>query len=295
MLSCPIPEGGSTAGAPCCRLSASHQPVRRARRYPTDLTDAQWAELDPLLPDPACLTGRGGRCEKHCRRVIVDAILYVVDNGIKWRALPADFPPWQTVYKRFALWEKAAGSQRLLDGLRDRARLVAGRVAAPSAAIVDSQSVRAAQTVRRATRGFDAGKKVNGRKRHIVVDTVGLLLAVLVTPASTQDRVAARSLLRRMRNTAGRRVSLVWADGGYTGTLLDWAHTTLDLVMEIVKRPHLPHFTVLPRRWVVERTLAWITGHRRCARDYERLPHHHEAMVRWSMIRITSRRLTQPQ
>jgi transposase len=216
-----------------------------------------------------------------------------VDNGIKWRALPADFPPWQTVYKRFAAWEKVGATQRLLDALRDRVRLAESRVAAPSAAVVDSQSVRAAGTVGKATRGYDAGKKVPGRKRHIAVDTMGLLLAVLVTPASTQDRVAARSLLRRMRDTAGGRVALVWADGGYTGTLLDWARKTLNLVVEIVKRPDLPTFTVLPRRWVVERTLAWITGHRRCVRDYERLRHHHEAMVRWSMIRITSRRLTQ--
>ncbi|MGX7826541.1 IS5 family transposase [Actinokineospora sp. 24-640] len=220
----------------------------RARRYPTDVTDAQWAVLDPLLPDPACLAGRGGRWEKHCRRVIVDAILYVVDNGIKWRALPADFPPWQTIYKRFAAWEKVGATQRLLDALRDRARLAAGRAAAPSAAIVDSQSVRAAETVGKTTRGYDAGKKVPGRKRHVVVDTLGLLLAVLVTPASTQDRVAARSLLRRMRDTAGGRIALLWADGGYTGTLLDWARKTLGLVVEIVRRPDLPTFTVLPRR-----------------------------------------------
>ncbi|MFQ6271137.1 IS5 family transposase [Kutzneria viridogrisea] len=288
-----MPAGDATAGASCCRLAATHQPTRRANRYPSDVTDAQWAVLDPLLPDPAWLGGRGGRRERHCRRVIVDAILYLVDNGIKWRALPADFPPWPTVYKRFALWEKSGATQRILDGLRDRARLAEGRVAAPSAAVIDSQSVRAAETVGRATRGWDAGKKVNGRKRHIVVDTVGFVLAVLVTPASIQDRVAARALLLRLGATVGDRIRLVWADGGYTGTLLDWARQALGVVVEIVKRPDLPHFTVLPRRWVVERSLAWITGHRRCVRDYERLPHHHEAMVRWAMIRITSRRLTQ--
>ncbi|MFD1045014.1 transposase, partial [Kibdelosporangium lantanae] len=126
--------GDSTAGAQCCRLASSHQPTERVRRYPSDLTDAQWALLDPLLPDPACLSGKGGRWEKHCRRVIVDAICYVVDNGIKWRALPADFPPWSTVYKRFTAWEKAGASQHLLDGLRDRARLSEGRSVAPSAA-----------------------------------------------------------------------------------------------------------------------------------------------------------------
>ncbi|WP_245734128.1 IS5 family transposase [Lentzea jiangxiensis] len=239
-----------------------------------------------MLPDPACLADRSGRWEKHCRRVIVDAILYVVDNGIKWRALPADFPPWPTVYKRFTVWERAGATQRLLDALRDRARLASGRTAAPSAAIIDSQSVRAAPTVATSTRGYDAGKKVQGRKRHIAVDTLGLLVAVLMTPASASDRIAARSLLRRLRSAAGRRVGLVCADGGYTGTLLAWVRTTLVLTVEIVKRPDLPHFTVLPWRWVVERTLAWITHHRRCARDYERLHHHHEAIVR-SLIRIT--------
>ncbi|SDP97571.1 transposase, partial [Lentzea jiangxiensis] len=117
-------------------------------------------------------------------------------------------------------------------------------------------SVRAAPTVSTSTRGYDAGKKVQGRKRHIAVDTLGLLITVLVTPASTSDRIAARSLLRRLRSAAGRRVQLIWADGGYTGTLLGWARNTLALTVEIVKRPDLPHFTVLPRRWVVERTLA---------------------------------------
>lgn len=129
-----------------------------------------------------------------------------------------------------------------------------------------------------------------------MVDTLGLLVAVLVTPASTQDQVAARSsLLRRLRDIAGGRVSSVWADGGYTGSLIDWARMALRLAVEIVQRPQVPYFTVLPGRWVVERSFAWITGHRRCVRDYERLPHHHEAMVRWSMIRIASRRLTRRQ
>jgi transposase len=154
--------------------------------YPTDVTDAQWAVIDRLLPDPAWMTGRGGRREKHCRRLIVDAILYVVDNGIKWRALPADFPPWPTVYKRFVAWEKAGATHLLLAGLGEQVRLTQGRVPTPSAAVIDSQSVRAASTVSRTSRGYDAGKKVNGRKRHIAVDTLGLLLAVLVTPASTR-------------------------------------------------------------------------------------------------------------
>ncbi|MCP2095033.1 Transposase [Actinosynnema pretiosum] len=156
----------------------------------------------------------------------MDAILYTVDNGAKWRALPADFPPWNTVYQRFAAWELAGASQRLLDTVRDRTRLKAGRAAAPSAGMIGSQSLRATPTVGRDSRGWDAAKKVQCRKHHIVVDTMGLLIAVLVTPASTHDKRAARSLLRRVRDRAGTRFSLVWADTGYHGALPDWAHTT---------------------------------------------------------------------
>ena len=199
MLSCRIPAQESALGAPCCRLSLAHQAGRpRARRYPSDTTDAQWALIDPLLPDPAWLAGKGGRPETHCRRQIVDAIFYVVDNGIKWRALPADFPPWSTVYNFFAGWEADGITQLLLDMLRERVRLAEGRTATPTAAIIDSQSVKAAENVWRSSRGYDAGKKINGRKRHIAVDTLGLLICVLVTAASVQDRDGARPLLQRL-------------------------------------------------------------------------------------------------
>lgn len=294
MLSCGIAPEDVAQGLVCCRFAPFHSSYldSRVRRYPSDSTDAQWALIDRLLPDPAWLAGKGGRPETHCRRQIVDAIFYVVDNGIKWRALPADFPPWSTVYNYFAAWEAAGITQNLLDMLRDRTRLAEGRVAAPSAAIIDSQTVKAAETVGSQSRGFDAGKKINGRKRHIAVDTLGLLLCVLVTAASVQDRDGARPLLELLAASC-QRVRLLWADGGYAGRLIDWTRDTLRIVLQIVKRSDdTVGFVVLPRRWVVERTLAWITRHRRCARDYERLPAHHEAMVRWSMIRITSRRLT---
>lgn len=293
MLSCRTASGALAPGWQCCRLAPFHQSpgAGRARRYPSDTTDAQWALIDPLLPDPAWLAGKGGRRETHCRRQIVDAIFYVVDNGIKWRALPADFPPWSTVYNYFAAWEAAGVTQQVLDGLRDRVRLREGRIAQPTAAIIDSQSVKAADTVACSSRGYDAGKKINGRKRHIAVDTVGLLLCVLVTAASVQDRDGARPLLELLAGSC-HRIRLVWADGGYAGKLLEWARTRVRITVAIVKRSDdASGFQVLPRRWVVERTLGWITGHRRCVRDYERLPQHHEAMVRWSMIRITSRRL----
>jgi transposase len=226
------------------------------------MTDAQWALIDPLLPDPAWLAGQGGRHEVHCRRVIVDAIFYLVDNGIKWRALPVDLASWSTVYNYFAVWEAAGVTQRMLDSLRERVRLREARTAEPSAAIVDSQSVKAAETVGTASRGYDAGKKINGRKRHIAVDTLGLLLCVLVTTASVQDRDGARPLLS-MLAASSRRVRLIWADGGYAGKLLDWAQSAVKLAVVIVKRSDdAQGFQVLPRRWVVERTLAWITGHR---------------------------------
>lgn len=289
-----LPEDTTTetAGAPrCCRLAPlhAHRP-RRARRYPTDLSDAQWAIIEPLLPDPGFLAGAGGRPESWCRRIIVDAILYVVDNGIKWRALPVDFPPDSTVFNYFAAWEKTRATARVLDALRDRIRLADGRAAEPTAAVIDSASVRGAATVGAGTRGFDAGKKVNGRKRHIIVDTLGLLLAVVVTGAGVQDRDGAKPLLELLTASC-HKVRLVWADGGYAGKLVAWAGDTLGLTLRIVKRSDLPGFQVLPRRWVVERTLAWIASHRRCVRDYERLPAHHEAMVRWAMIRTTSKRL----
>ena len=287
MLSCTI--SGDTRAPGCCRLAGSHRGQARVRRYPSDTTDAQWAVIDRLLPEPSWLAGRGGRPESHCRRQVVDAILYVLDNGIKWRALPADFPPWSTVFRRFATWAAATGS--MMDALTDRARLAAGRTAAPSAAVIDSQSVRAAETVSRDSRGWDNAKKVNGRKRHIAVDTQGLPLAVMVTPASTQDRAAAWPLLTHLRHT-NTRARHVWADGGYSGYPVETA-TDLDFTIEIVNRPrNHPGFVVLPRRWVVERTLAWITRHRRCVRDYERTMTHHEAFIHWAITRILTLRLT---
>ena len=164
---------------------------------------------------------------------------------------------------------------------------------APTAAVIDSQSVKGSEMIGRARRGYDAGKKVNGTKRHLAVDTIGLLLTVLVTAASVQDRDAAKPLLRNLRR-AFPSVRLAWADGGYAGKLVTWARTRLKpkLTLQIIRRPDDLHtFQVLPRRWVVERTLSWITRHRRTVRDYERLPAHHETYIYWSMIITMSRRL----
>jgi putative transposase len=279
------------AGAPTDPVDpAGHLPSRRQRRYPSDMTDAEWALVAPLIP-----TGRpgrrGGRPARHSRRDIVDAIRYVTHNGGVWRALPADFPPWKTVYDYHLRWVADGTVNRIHNILRDQARTIAGRATTPTAAIADSQSVKAAETVARTSRGYDAGKNVNGRKRHIAVDTCGLLLVVLVTAASVQDRHAGRALLHALR-MAFPTVAKVWVDGGYSGRLVGWATTTLRLSVEVVtKLAGQIGFQVLPRRWVVERTLGWITRSRRTVRDYERGPAQHAAFGQWSMIIIMTRRL----
>ncbi len=257
------------------------------------MTGAEWAVCEPLLPAPAWLAGRGGRPASWCMRDIVDAIRYLTHNGPVWRALPADFPPAGTVYWRAAKWQADGSAERMHDDLRDRVRAAAGRKEAPTAAVIDSQSVKGSEMIARNRRGYDAGKKINGTKRHIAVDALGLLLTVLVTAASVQDRDAAKPLLWNLRR-AFPSVRLAWADGGYAGKLVIWARTKLKpkLTLEIVKRPDDLHtFQVLPRRWVVERTLSWITRHRRTVRDYERLPAHHETYIYWAMIIVMTRRL----
>jgi putative transposase len=265
------------------------KPAALTRAYPSSLTDAEWAVLAPLVQRPA--SPQGGRPPKYPLRQIIDAIRYLVRSGCAWRLLPHDFPPPGTVYWWFAKGAADGTLARIHDTLREQVRIQASRTPVPTAAIIDSQSVRAADTVPRRSRGWDAGKKVNGRKRHLAVDTLGLVLVVVVTAACVQDRDAGQRLLWRLRS-GYRGVRLVWADGGYAGKLVAWATGVLRLTVEIVrKRPGQSTFEVLPRRWVVERTLAWIAKHRRTVRDYERLPDHHAAMVTWAMVAVMTRRL----
>jgi transposase len=266
--------------------TVAHLPTRRPRRYPSDTSDAEWQVMARHVP-----AGGLGRAVSYPRRDIVDAIRYLAHNGCVWRALPADFPPWPTVYHYFRTWTRDGTLTRMHDGLREQIRNAEGRDTQPSAALIDSQSVRAAETVARASRGYDAGKKINGRKRHIVTDTTGLLLIVMVTTGAIQDRDAARALLWALR-TCFQRVSMIWADAGYQGHLVAWARARLGLTVEIVRKlAGQIGFQVLPRRWVVERTLSWITRCRRTVRDYERHPEHHAAMVQWAMVIVMTRRL----
>ena len=282
-------QASAVVACRCCPGGVSRR--TRVPRYPSDMSEAEWAVCEPSLPAPAWRAGRGGRPAAWCMRDIVDAIRYLTHNGAVWRALPADFPPAGTVYWWMDKWQADGSAERMHDELRDRIRLAAGRTAAPTAAVIDSQSVKGSEMIARGRRGYDAGKKVNGTKRHIAVDTAGLLLTVLVTAASVQDRDAAKPLLWNLKK-AFPKVRPAWADGIYAGKLVTWAKTALKLTLEIVRRPDDLHtFKVLPRRWVVERTLAWITRHRRTVRDYERLPAHHEAYVYWAMIMVMTRRL----
>ncbi|MFE4758323.1 IS5 family transposase [Streptomyces mirabilis] len=225
------------------------------------MSDAEWAVVRDAMPVPGWLEGRGGQPESYCHRQMVDAVRYLVAGGITWRRL------------------------------RDRVRTVAGRDPEPTAGIIDAQSVKAAASVPAATRGFDGGKKVNGRKRHIVVDTLGLLLHVMVTAASVTDREAGQTLLARLHER-NWRVTRVWADGGYTGRLVDFARDVLSVALTVVRRSDdTSGFTVLPKRWLVERTFAWLMHSRPLARDYERRTDTSEAVIRWSMTMVMSRRL----
>ncbi|ASN25170.1 IS5/IS1182 family transposase [Streptomyces pluripotens] len=263
----------------------------RQPRYPTDMTDAEWARVLPLLPVPGWMRGRGGRPEAYCHRVMLDAIRYLVDNGIKWRAMPADFPPWDRIYAFFRRWRDHALVKEFHDRLRARVREELGRDAQPTAGVIDSQSVKADAVVGADSRGFDGGKLVNGRKRHVVVDTLGLLLGVMVTAADVGDRTAAQVLLGQVAD-AHHRLELLWADGGYTGSLVEHCLATFALVLAIVKRSDdQKGFVVLPKRWIVERLFAHLMRSRRLVRDFERRTTSAEAMVYWSMTGLMTRRL----
>ena len=255
-------------------------------RYTSDLTDAEWQLIDYCFPKPS----KRGRRRKHPFRELLNAVFYLVKTGAQWRNLPKDFAPWRTVYHYFRLWKRSGLLQEIHHHLRQHLRLAEGRKAQPSAAIIDSQSVKSSETSDE--RGYDAGKKINGRKRHILVDTIGLVLLVMVLPANIQDRDGAKQLLRAFfTQKTRRRVKRIWADGGYSGTLLEWARSLWRCTVEIVKRSELHTFKVLPRRWVVERTFGWLGRYRRLSRDYERQAITSETMVYLAMLRLMLARL----
>jgi putative transposase len=260
--------------------------------YPTDLTDEEWNQIESLIPAPKSGKGKRGRPVEMDRRSLLNAIFYEVRSGCAWRLLPSDFGPWQTVYGYFRVWSQDWTWEFIHNVLRDCVRAAEGRKVAPTAAILDSQSVKTPDQA--GERGYDAGKKISGRKRHVAVDCLGLILAMMITPAAVQDRDAARPLIKNLVSMYGR-VQIIWADGGYLGALVSWVKQLRPfgkLRMEIVRRcDDLKGFKVLPRRWVVERTFGWLFKSRRLCRDYEVRLDHSEAMIRICMIRIMVRRL----
>ncbi len=259
--------------------------------YPTDLTDEQWPLLRALLPPSKWCAGKPGRPPCELRQVL-NGLWYLTKTGCQWRMIPREFGHWSTRSGYFKRWRQAGVWATLLETLRPQERRRQGRQAEPSAGSVDRQSIKTA--TQGTAVGFDGGKKVKGRKRHILVDTLGLIIRVVVTSAALEDRVGLVAVLSAYFEDGVRRLRKIWVDGAYRAKCLTLGVRGLKHTHKIdleVTDHSGQGFQVIPWRWVVERTFAWLLNDRRHSRDYERLPENSEALIQISMIRLLLKRL----